>query len=65
VKVEESVNWVNNLVSVEKKNNSLRLSLDPPDVKPPSFEKILNTLECKSQGFYTFFLNVYVNYISQ
>ncbi|KAL9951280.1 hypothetical protein ACROYT_G043918 [Oculina patagonica] len=45
-KVEELVEWVRNLVIVEKPNNSLRLCLDPPDLneaieredfKPPSF----------------------------
>ena len=45
-KVEEPVEWVSNLVIVEKPNNSLRLCLDPPDLneaieredfKPPSF----------------------------
>ena len=56
-KVEEPVEWVSNLVIVEKPNNSLRLCLDPPDLneaieredfKPPSFEKISNTLNgCK------------------
>ena len=57
VKVEKSVNWVSNLVIVEKKNGSLRLCLDPPDLndaivredfKPPSFEKISTSLNgCK------------------
>ena len=45
-KVEEPVDWVSNLVVVEKANNTLRLCLDPPDLnqvieredfKPPSF----------------------------
>ena len=52
-KVEEPVNWVSNLVIVEKANITLRLCLDPPDLdqaieredfKPPSFETISNTL---------------------
>ena len=52
-KVEEPVDWVSNLVIVEKANNTLRLCLDPPDLnqtieredfKPPSFETISNTL---------------------
>ena len=56
-KVEEPVDWVNNLVIVEKPNNTPRLCLDPPDLnqareredfKPPSFETISNTLNgCK------------------
>ena len=56
-KVEEPVNWVSNLVIVEKANITLRLCLDPPDLgqaieredsKPPSFETISNTLNgCK------------------
>jgi len=56
-KVEEPVDWVSNLVIVEKPNNTLRLCLDPPDLnqaieredfKPPSFETISNTLNgCK------------------
>ena len=56
-KVEEPVDWVSNLVIVEKANNTLRLCLDPPDLnqaieredfKPPSFETISNTLNgCK------------------
>ena len=31
-KVEEPVDWVSNLVIVEKANNTLRLCLDPPDL---------------------------------
>ena len=56
-RVEEPVDWVSNLVIVEKANNTLRLCLDPPDLnqaieredfKPPSFETISNTLNgCK------------------
>ena len=56
-KVEEPVDWVSNLVIVEKPNNTLRLCLDPPDLnqareredfKPPSLEMISNTLNgCK------------------
>ena len=56
-KVEEPVDWVSNLVIVEKANNTLRLCLDPPDLiqameredfKPPSCETISNTLDgCK------------------
>ena len=56
-KVEEPVDWVSNLVIVEKANNTLRLCLDPPDLnqaieredfKPPRFETISNTLNgCK------------------
>ena len=56
-KVEEPVDWVSNLVIVEKPNNTLRLCLVPPDLnqaieqedfKPPSFETISNTLNgCK------------------
>ena len=56
-KVEEPVDWVSNLVIVEKPNNTLRICLDPPDLnqakewedfKPPSFETISNTLNgCK------------------
>ena len=47
-KVEEPVDWVSNLVVVEKANNTLRLCLDPPDLnqaieredfKPSSFER--------------------------
>ncbi|XP_048581151.1 uncharacterized protein K02A2.6-like isoform X2 [Nematostella vectensis] len=52
-KVNEPVEWVSNLVIVEKKDKSLRLCLDPPDLneaivredyKPPSIEKISSTL---------------------
>ena len=56
-KIEEPVDWVSNLVIVEKPNNTLRLCLDPLDLnqaieredfKPPSFETISNTLNgCK------------------
>ena len=56
-KVEEPVNWVRNLVIVEKANITLRLCLDPTDLnqameredfKPPSFKTISNTLNgCK------------------
>ena len=56
-KVEEPVDWVSNLVIVEKPNNTLRLCLEPPylnqaiereNFKPPSFETISNTLNgCK------------------
>ena len=55
--VEEPVDWVSNLVIVEKANNTLKLCLDPPDLnqaieredfKPPSFETISKTLNgCK------------------
>ena len=54
---KEPVDWVSNLVIVEKANSTLRLCLDPPDLneviekedfKPPSFETISNTLSgCK------------------
>lgn len=56
-KVDEPVDWVSNLVIVEKKDGSLRICLDPPnlneairreDYKPPTFEKISSTLNgCK------------------
>lgn len=56
-KVDEPVEWVSNLVIVEKKDKSLRLCLDPPDLnaaieredfKPPTFENISSTLNgCK------------------
>ena len=55
--VEEPVDWVSNLVIVEKANNTLKLCLDPTDLnqaieredfKPPSFETISKTLNgCK------------------
>ena len=53
VKVDEPVEWCSNLVIVEKKDGSLRLCLDPPDLneaivkedyRPPSFEQISSTL---------------------
>ena len=40
-KVEEPVNWVSNLVIVEKANKTLRLCLDPPDLNE-AIEKISN-----------------------
>ena len=54
---KEPVDWVSNLVIVEKPNSTLRLCLDPPDLneviekedfKPPNIETISNTLSgCK------------------
>ena len=59
-KVTKPTDWVNSLVIVEKKDKSLRLSLDPRDInkyikieyhRTPSVEKNLQSSQSKNKRF--------------